>query len=374
MHRLRVDRSRATANATAIQHAREVTKRKFKSRETSRVDRQVHAQERHEGRSLRRATVDFGNGPEECATETPETFKLRRRPRCDPLPRNDPRRERRRMPSSWSTAFPSRRGCGSRSWTRSRRQGRRCVAPDLYCLGDSDDPGPATFERNLEALGDLHAELDLGRVAVVVHDWGGFIGLAWACENPDLVSALVISDTGFFSDGKWHGMAEAMRSPQGEEIMAGIDRDGFAGLIRADGATSPRRTSTPTGARSPRDAAARRRSSSTARWTSKSSRRTTASSRELGRPDPPRLGRRRPVRAARRRAPVRARDPRRAARRVRGRRALRLRPGARADDARDLRLPGLAGGLVEELEQVVRGQLDLLVAPLRRAIDAGDQR
>ena len=60
-------------------------------------------------------------------------------------------------------------------------------------------------------------------MAVVVHDWGGFIGLAWACENPDLVSALVISDTGFFSDGKWHGMAKAMRSPQGEEII-GRDR------------------------------------------------------------------------------------------------------------------------------------------------------
>ena len=116
-------------------------------------------------------------------------------------------------------------------------QGRRCVAPDLYCLGDSDDAGPATFERNLEALDDLHRELDLGRVAIVVHDWGGFIGLAWACENPDLVSALVISDTGFFSDGKWHGMAEMMRSPQGEEIIGAIDRDGFAGLIRADGAS-----------------------------------------------------------------------------------------------------------------------------------------
>jgi len=115
-------------------------------------------------------------------------------------------------------------------------EGRRCVAPDLYCLGESDDPGPATFERNLEALTELHSELDLGRVALVVHDWGGFVGLAWACESPELVSALVISDTGFFSDGKWHGMAEAIRSPQGEEIMAAVDRDGFAALLRADGA------------------------------------------------------------------------------------------------------------------------------------------
>ena len=115
-------------------------------------------------------------------------------------------------------------------------EGRRSVAPDLYCLGDSDDPGPATFERNLEAFGELHSELGLGRVALVVHDWGGFVGLAWACEHLELVSALVISDTGFFSDGKWHGMAEAIRSPQGEEIMAAVDRDGFAGLLRADGA------------------------------------------------------------------------------------------------------------------------------------------
>jgi haloalkane dehalogenase len=128
----------------------------------------------------------------------------------------------------------------SRMWLplmeRLAAAGRRSVAPDLYCLGDSDDPGPATFERNRDALTELHEELDLGRVALVVHDWGGFVGLAWACEHPDLVSALVISDTGFFSDGKWHGLAELMRSPQGEELVGALDRDGFAGLLRADGA------------------------------------------------------------------------------------------------------------------------------------------
>ena len=128
----------------------------------------------------------------------------------------------------------------SRMWARLMdaltAAGRRCVAPDLYCLGESDDPGPATFERNLEALAELHADLGLGRVALVVHDWGGFVGLAWACENPESVSALVISDAGFFADGKWHGIAEAMRSPQGEELVGALDRDGFAALLRADGA------------------------------------------------------------------------------------------------------------------------------------------
>jgi haloalkane dehalogenase len=114
--------------------------------------------------------------------------------------------------------------------------GLRCVAPDLYCLGDSRDPGPATFERNRDAVRAFCDELELDRVALVVHDWGAFVGLAWACEHPDRVEALVISDSGFFADGKWHGMAEAMRSDAGEELIEALDKSGFAALLRADGA------------------------------------------------------------------------------------------------------------------------------------------
>ncbi len=114
--------------------------------------------------------------------------------------------------------------------------GRRAVAPDLYCLGDSTDPGPATYERNRDALAELIAGLELGPVALVVHDWGGFVGLAWACEHPELVSALVISDAGFFSYGRWHGVAKAIRAPGGETLVEAIDRDGFAGMLRGEGA------------------------------------------------------------------------------------------------------------------------------------------
>ena len=68
---------------------------------------------------------------------------------------------------------------------------------------------------------------------MVVHDWGGFIGLAWACDHPDQVAALVISDTGFFSDGRWHGMAEAMRGDEARRSSARSNRDGFAGAAAA---------------------------------------------------------------------------------------------------------------------------------------------
>jgi haloalkane dehalogenase len=48
------------------------------------------------------------------------------------------------------------------------------------------------------------------------------------------VSALVISCTGFFPDGRWHGMAKALREPgTGEQLIDSLDRDGFAAVLRA---------------------------------------------------------------------------------------------------------------------------------------------
>src|ERR1700710_2186857 len=112
--------------------------------------------------------------------------------------------------------------------------GWQSVAPDLPGYGDSPYSGPATWEHHLAALDAFHREQELGEVVLVVHDWGGLIGLRWACEHPELVRAMVISNTGFFADGKWHGMADVLRTPgQGEEIVDGIDREGFGGMLRA---------------------------------------------------------------------------------------------------------------------------------------------
>ncbi len=111
--------------------------------------------------------------------------------------------------------------------------GWRGVAPDLAGYGDSPPDPPGTWERHVEALERFRDELGLERVVLVVHDWGGLIGLRWACEHPDAVSALVISDSGFFPDGKWHGMAQVMRTPkEGEELLASLDHGGFATLMR----------------------------------------------------------------------------------------------------------------------------------------------
>jgi haloalkane dehalogenase len=114
--------------------------------------------------------------------------------------------------------------------------GWRAVAPDLAGFGGSEPDPPGTWERHVEAVEGFRRELAIERCVPVVHDWGGLIGLRWACEHPDAVAALVISSTGFFPDGKWHGMATAMRTPgTGEELIEGLDRDGFAAVLRGAG-------------------------------------------------------------------------------------------------------------------------------------------
>jgi haloalkane dehalogenase len=111
-------------------------------------------------------------------------------------------------------------------------QGWRALAPDLAGMGDSRPDPPGTWERHAESIERFRRELDVERCVPVLHDWGGLIGLRWVCEHPDAVDGLVISASGFFPDGKWHGFAEAMRTPgTGEELMAGITREGLVAML-----------------------------------------------------------------------------------------------------------------------------------------------
>lgn len=123
----------------------------------------------------------------------------------------------------WRDALPALAGAG---W--------RALAPDLPGYGDSAPDPPATWERHTQALGRFVEELDPGPVALVTHDWGVMIGLRWACEHPDAVSALVISDGGFFSDRRWHDLANVMRTPgEGEQLIRAYTYEGFQAAMHA---------------------------------------------------------------------------------------------------------------------------------------------
>jgi haloalkane dehalogenase len=115
----------------------------------------------------------------------------------------------------WRNVLPAAAGAGYRA-----------VAPDLPGFGDSPPDRPGTWERQIENVERFRQALGAERVVLGVHDWGGLIGLRWACDHPDAVDALVITDTGFFSDGRWHGMAKSLRTEgEGEKLMENLNRE-----------------------------------------------------------------------------------------------------------------------------------------------------
>ena len=91
-----------------------------------------------------------------------------------------------------------------------RDAGFRCIAPDLAGFGRSDKPIDIawyTYDRHVELAATLLEDLNLSGATMVVHDWGGPIGLRLAIEHAARIDRLVILDTGLFTGHQ--RMAEA---------------------------------------------------------------------------------------------------------------------------------------------------------------------
>ena len=83
-----------------------------------------------------------------------------------------------------------------------RDAGFRCIAPDLAGFGRSDKPIDIDFysyDRHVELATALLDDLDLEKATIVVHDWGGPIGLRLAVEQRERIDRIVILDTGLFT-------------------------------------------------------------------------------------------------------------------------------------------------------------------------------
>jgi haloalkane dehalogenase len=83
-----------------------------------------------------------------------------------------------------------------------RDAGLRCIAPDLAGFGRSDKPTDIdwyTYDRHVAMIAPLIEDLDLRGATMVVHDWGGPVGLRLAVEHADRFDRLVILDTGLFT-------------------------------------------------------------------------------------------------------------------------------------------------------------------------------
>lgn len=90
-----------------------------------------------------------------------------------------------------------------RELVKALRENRRCLVPDHIGCGLSDRPGDDRYDYTLGRriddlehwLGDVVPE---GPLDLVVHDWGGSIGLGWAVRHPERIRRLVILNTAAF--------------------------------------------------------------------------------------------------------------------------------------------------------------------------------
>lgn len=97
--------------------------------------------------------------------------------------------------------------------TPARQAGFRVVAPDHAGFGLSDkptDPRYYSLARHVANLRAVARALDLRDVTLVLHDWGGPIGMGLAVEEPERIARLCICNTVAFAPKearpltKWH--------------------------------------------------------------------------------------------------------------------------------------------------------------------------
>ncbi len=90
-----------------------------------------------------------------------------------------------------------------RNLVTSLRDRYRCIVPDHIGCGFSDKPGDDRYDYTLSRrVDDLERLLDhLGltdNITLVLHDWGGMIGMAYAVRHPERIKRLVILNTAAF--------------------------------------------------------------------------------------------------------------------------------------------------------------------------------
>lgn len=112
----------------------------------------------------------------------------------------------------------------------------RVVAPDHLGCGLSDKPQDFeyTLAHHIDHLERLVLELDLRDLTLVLHDWGGAIGMGFALRHPDRVKRFVIFNTAAFPAARIPFSIDICRIPGfGAVMIRGFNGFAQVALIRA---------------------------------------------------------------------------------------------------------------------------------------------
>lgn len=108
--------------------------------------------------------------------------------------------------------------------------GRRAIAIDMPGFGRASKPDnfPYTPQGEAAFLAHVLAKLNISRVHLALHDFGGPFGLEWAIRHPAQLKSIVLIDTGVFLNYYGHPLALAWHTPVvGEIAMAAVTKPTF---------------------------------------------------------------------------------------------------------------------------------------------------
>lgn len=126
------------------------------------------------------------------------------------------------------------------------RENHRCIVPDHIGCGLSDKPGLDEYDYCLQSrIDDLdrlmqHVQLDQP-LTLIVHDWGGMIGMAWAVQHADQIDKLVILNTAAFPMPKEKRLPPALALARNSRLGAWLVLrcNAFAGAAARVGFKKP---------------------------------------------------------------------------------------------------------------------------------------
>ncbi len=117
----------------------------------------------------------------------------------------------------------------------------RVIVPDHIGCGLSDKPQEYsyTLEQHIQNLEHLIAHLNVKQITLVMHDWGGAIGMGYATRHPENIKRFVVFNTAAFFVPRLPLRIAICRIPWiGEFLVRGLNGFAIAALVFA---TSQRR-------------------------------------------------------------------------------------------------------------------------------------
>lgn len=111
----------------------------------------------------------------------------------------------------------------------------RAIAPDMPGYGKADRPRDFdyTVEGYARHLEGVLGHLGVRRVHLVLHDFGGPWGMAWAAAHPERLASITLINIGLMPGYRWHYLARIWRTPiLGELFFAMSTRPAFRLSLR----------------------------------------------------------------------------------------------------------------------------------------------